>query len=84
MNTVLDRKRPRNVAAIIDETGDTKTKWDKDSPDEVEAARASFDRLKGKGYTFYRTDKKGEPAEIMHTFDPKAESMIAVPRIVAG
>jgi hypothetical protein len=70
--------------AVMDQTGDTKTVWDSRNADEVENARETFDRLKKKGYAIYKVGKKGEPGEVMHKFDPDAESMIATPRVVGG
>lgn len=70
--------------SALDETGDTKTIWDTDKPDEVEVAREQFDKLKKKGYVFYTVKKNGEQGEVMHKFDPEAGKMIAVPRVVGG
>jgi hypothetical protein len=70
--------------AIMDSTGDTKTIWDKSSPDEVENAKATFDRLTAKGYTAFRVDKKGNKDGQMREFDPNAESIIFVPRMQGG
>ena len=70
--------------AVMDNTGDTKTIWDADNKDEVEIARDTFDRLKKKGYMIYHVKKGGEQGEVMHKFDPEAEKMIAVPKVVAG
>ncbi len=70
--------------AVMDRTGDTKTMWDPNKPDEVEVAEETFKRLKKKGYAIYRVTAKGDKDTIMHTFDPKAEKLIAVPPIVGG
>jgi hypothetical protein len=68
----------------LDLTGDKKTTWDPLKEPEVDAARAEFDRLKKAGYTAYTANKKGEPKDIMATFDPNAERMILMPRMVGG
>lgn len=70
--------------AILDSTGDTKIMWDSTKPTEVEVARDTFKRLRKEGYTIFRTDKKGNQSERMDEFDPEAERLIAVPRIVGG
>lgn len=70
--------------AVMDGTGDTKTTWDSDKPAEVEEARRTFDTLKAKGYSAFRVTDKGGNGEEMKTFDPMAEKMIMVPRMVGG
>ena len=72
------------VIEAMDQTGDTKTIWDKDNPDEVENARATFDRLKDSGHVAYSVDKEGEPDSIIHEFDPDAERLIMRPPMVGG
>lgn len=68
----------------IDQTGDTKTIWDKNNPDEVEAAKATFDRLKGKGYLAYKVSKDGSKGEVIRDFDPDAEKIILSPPMQGG
>jgi hypothetical protein len=70
--------------SMMDESGDTKATWDSDKPGEVEAARATFDTLKAKGYTAFRVTSKGGNGEEMKTFDPAAEAVIMVPRMAGG
>lgn len=70
--------------AVMDRSGDIKTIWDSDKPEEVEVARKQFADLTTKGYAIFRVDKKGEKGTKMHEFDPGAEKMIAVGRIAAG
>lgn len=70
--------------AVMDHTGDTKTIWDSDNKDEVEVARETFDKLKKKGYLIYHVKKNGEAGEQMLKFDPDAEKMIAVPKVIGG
>lgn len=73
-----------NEIAVMDRSGDTKTIWDPDRPDEVEVARETFEKLKRKGYLIYRVNKMGNKGEQMLSFDAKAEKMIAVPPVVGG
>lgn len=66
--------------------GDIKVIWDKDNPDEVEAARAMFDRMVGeKRFMAYSVKgRNGEKNEIIRTFDPEAERLILSPPMVGG
>lgn len=69
----------------LDASGDTKTIWNPESPDEVESAQAQFDKLVGeKGYAAFRVDEDGEKGEKMRTFDAKAGKIILVPPMVGG
>lgn len=74
----------RGEMAIMDITGDTKIMWDRNAPAEVETARASFDKLKAKGYLAYTVKKNGDPGEQIHAFDPAAEKIIMSPPLVGG
>ena len=70
---------------ILDpEAGDLKVIWDKDNADEVSAARAQFESLINKKFTAYSVDKKGEAGKKIDSFDPSAEKIIMIPRIVGG
>jgi hypothetical protein len=82
MSAVLEKTK--HELAVMDHTGDTKTIWDSDNADEVEAARETFNALKKKGYMIYRVGKLGAKGEQMQKFDPEAEKMIAVPAVVGG
>lgn len=68
----------------IDNTGDTRTEWNKDNPIEVEVANKLFQKLKDKGYLIYKTRRDGSKAEQLHRFDPDAERIMATPPIVGG
>ena len=70
--------------AIMDRTGDTKSMWDKNNPDEVEAARTTFDKLKKKGYLAFRVADGGKKGEVIREFDPSAESIILSPPVAGG
>ena len=69
---------------VIDSTGDTKIIWDSTKPDEVEVARDTFKKLKGKGYLAYRVKAKGDKGEIVSEFDPDAERLILAPAVAGG
>jgi hypothetical protein len=69
----------------IDNTGDTKIMWDKDNPDEVDAARLQFEHLTKKGYLAYKAEgNKGEKGEKVTKFDPTAERLILTPPLRGG
>lgn len=69
---------------IMSDEGDTKIIWDKDEEDEVDAARATFDDLKGKGYLAYEVKRNGRKGDVLHKFNAKAEKIILAPRMVGG
>lgn len=69
--------------SVMDSTGDTTIKWHRDNPNEVEAARLSFEHLLSKNFTAYRV-KNGERGERITKFDPNAGEIVMVPRIVGG
>jgi hypothetical protein len=64
--------------------GDTKVTWDRSKPDEVEAAKAAFDKLMAKGYTAFRAETGDRKGEKLTNWDPTAERIILVPRISGG
>lgn len=70
--------------SVLDRTGDTKIMWDSAQDAEVDAARATFDDLKKKGYLAYSVNKKGDKGEVMKKFDPDAERIIMAPAMVGG
>lgn len=70
--------------AVMDRTGDTKTVWDPGNEAEVENAKKQFNDLRKKGFAIYSVDKAGDKNVIIHTFDPNAAKMIAVPPVVGG
>lgn len=68
----------------IDHTGDTKLMWDHRRPDEVDAARVTFNSLKKKGYVAYKVKSDGSAGEAISEFDPAAEKIIMAPAVVGG
>lgn len=71
--------------AVLDRVhGDVKVIWDPERPEEVEAARAQFDQLRGKGYMAYTVDARGRKGTQIREFDADAEKMILAPQLVGG
>ena len=72
--------------AVMDPTGDTKIIFDPENEDEVAAAKATFDTLKGKGFAAFKVvGPKGEKSEEqIREFDPKAGRMIMIPALAGG
>ncbi len=69
---------------ILDRTGDTRVEWDKDNPAEVKMAKAAFKTAQDKKMLIYKTRADGSQGELMRTFDPTAERIIASPQTVGG
>ena len=69
---------------VMNQTGDTKTVWDKNNRDEVEQAKKTFDDLKAKGYLAYSVQPDGKKGQIMHSFDPNEEKVILSPPMRGG
>lgn len=64
----------------LDATGDTRITWDKRNPEEVDNARATFDRMRGKGYLAYAVNPEDATKGAQLTaFDPSAEKVIFAP-----
>jgi hypothetical protein len=88
INEVIEAPIPEGMGelAIMDPTGDTKIIFDPENEDEVAAAKATFDTLKGKGFAAFRVvGPKGEKGdEIIREFDPKAGRMIMIPALAGG
>lgn len=72
------------VLECQDLTGDTKVHWDKNNPDEVAAARASYDALKRKGYAAFKLSADGTKGEQIAEFDASAERIIMAPPMRGG
>jgi hypothetical protein len=69
---------------VLDQTGDTRVMWDPEVTDEVDAAKATFDKMKAKGYLAYSVKKNGEAGEVIQKFDKKAGKIIMTPQLVGG
>ncbi len=70
--------------AQMNKTGDSKTIWDPDNEDEVEAAQNTFDDLIDKGYKAFHVGMSGKKKGKMDKFDPEAGKVIMVPQVVGG
>jgi hypothetical protein len=70
----------QSIMAVMNEDGDKQTIWNRNNPDEVEAARREFDFLKGeKRFMAYRVEgPDGRKGEVLHRFDPKADRKLLV------
>jgi hypothetical protein len=62
--------------AELNRSGDTKIRWNKNDPDEVEAARAAFTKLKRTHLISIKT-ADGNLVQV-HKFDPAVERYVAV------
>jgi len=75
----------KGILAVMDRTGDLKYVWDSRNEDEVDEVRATFDRMRAKGYLAYTVDKKdGSKGEIIREFDPSLEKIILSPPLAGG
>lgn len=75
----------QSVRAVINETGDTKTIWDRSNEVEVNAAKKDFKHFRDSGYIAYKvTGKEGTKGEVMHEFDATAERIIFAPPMRGG
>lgn len=72
------------VIMVLDGSGDSRFMWSKDNPDEIDAAKKTFKRLKDKGYDAFKVKSDGSKAEKINDFDPTAEKLIMAPRMVGG
>lgn len=83
MTQTLMTKEATLRISTLGARGDVKKSWNVSVPAEVEDARTSFDALKQKGYTAFRT-VKGEKSTRMDTFDATAGEIIMVPQLKGG
>lgn len=74
----------QSMLSIMDDTGDTRIMWDPRSTDEIDMAKAAFDKAKKKGYLAHKVGTDGEPGEVIRDFDPKAGKIIMTPQLVGG
>lgn len=74
----------QGVLSYPDRSGDVKQTWNRDNPDEVEAARIMFERLTRKGYRAFRLDDDGERGSQMNTFNSAAGRIVLIPPVVGG
>jgi hypothetical protein len=76
----------KNIGTMstLNREGDVKVAWDRNSPEQIAAAKATFDSLKGKGYAAFRVASGGQQGEQLHNFDANAEHIILVPQLRGG
>ena len=69
---------------VLDGSGDSRFMWSKDNPDEIDAAKKTFKRLKEKGYLAYSVQADGSKGQVMAAFNPDVEKIIMAPALVGG
>jgi hypothetical protein len=78
-------RRYTGEAHILDSSGDTRITWDKDSPDEVAAARETFERMtKGGKFSAFEQKRMGQRGARVSAFDAEAEKLVLVPQYAGG
>jgi hypothetical protein len=75
---------PPHTMHVLNGTGDAESTWDPAIPAEVDAARAMFDSLRGRGYLAYTATEGGGKGDILHEFDPEAGRIVMSRPIVGG
>lgn len=74
-----------NELRELNHTGDTKTIWNPENPDEVQAAKDTWNRLvRDKKYLAYKVDDEGGKGEQVRAFNPQAGRLILTPQLVGG
>lgn len=70
---------------ILDKTGDSEVKW---NPGDATSAKEAAIRFKEmtdqKGYLAFKADKDGNGTAPLKQFDPEAEEILMLPRMVGG
>ena len=64
--------------------GDRKQMWSKGNADEVDAAKAQYEKLIAKGFKAYSVKNRGGQGKQLDAFDVNAERIILVPPIGGG
>ena len=65
---------------VLDHTGDTRTTWNPENQAEIDAAKATFNKLvKEKKYLAYKVTDDGNKGEQIREFDPTAGKIILSP-----
>src|SRR5215216_2889653 len=79
------------IPGVEPQPGDTKILWDADNEVEVEAAKATFDKLtsprggtRRRMYYAYKTNAQGEATDRVREFDPNIEAMVLIPQLAGG
>jgi len=69
---------------VMGRQGDTKMSWDPYKPEEVEAARRTFEDLRKQHYLAFRVRGSGDKGEQISAFDRFAEKLILAPPMQGG
>lgn len=87
-STKIKKTKPATATgemSVMGREGDTKFYWDVHNWTEVEAAKATFDLYKGKGFAaFHMTPKGKQDGEQMKDFDPAAGRILFIPQMQGG
>lgn len=73
-----------NTLSVLDRTGDTRIEWDPANAAETAIAKKAFEAAKDKRHLIYKLGADGTRGELLRTFDPHAERIVAVPQTVGG
>ncbi len=73
-----------NEFKVLDPTGHTSTRWDADSPQQVETARRVFEDFMKRGYRAFKMDTGAGEGVAKSAFDPQDKETLLVPPIRAG
>ena len=83
--TLETLEKPKHELAFMDiKEGDVKLQWDPNDPDEVAATELTFNKLKKKGYAFFKMNFGGKKGEKITKFDKTIESILGIPQTVGG
>lgn len=72
------------MLSVMGTDGDSRIMWNRDNRDEVEAARAHFNKLRDKGYIAWTVKGDSNKGNQIHEFDANLERIIMSPRVVGG
>lgn len=69
---------------VLTSEGDTKYKWDTSIEDEQNQAEIIFNEYKEQGFSIFRLSDGGERGEVLSSFDPDAQTLLFIPKLVGG
>lgn len=72
------------VFKVMDKTGDSRQSFDPATSQGVADAERRFKELTGSGFRAAKMTSNGEPATLLKTFDPTAESVVFFPSLQGG
>jgi hypothetical protein len=71
--------------AVLNHEGDTTISWAADRPEEVDAARRTWNALvRDKGYTAFEVDDEGQSGERIREFSPSIGRVLLIPPMQGG